>query len=293
MAAGRFYRATALLCLAGILAFCVWLTIAPGGFPGLPIGLAIIVGLLGLLLYVRPQGREPLWAVVDAPAQTRRVLAVILMCVAVQFSAAAALQHLHIPIDWVISTAVTLAAWIGLPIVAFVTGNVRWPRRTRTAPGVDLVIVGGIALLVASAYCYLSFAPLREAVPHRLPGGLPADAAVTLVAATTEEVVFRVLLLTVLLAASGSRLQALVLSSTLFAVVHVPLELAGPILANDWNAMPDLFLAMAPSLFMKLGVGFLLGALWLRTGSLVLIGVVHALGNFGPVLGAGFVVLAG
>ncbi|GAA0869174.1 hypothetical protein GCM10009116_10100 [Brevundimonas basaltis] len=154
-----------------------------------------------------------------------------------------------------------------------------------------MLIVSSVALLIGAAVFFLRMVPLQDTVPQRLPGGLLADTTVTFVAAAAEEVVFRVLLLTALLSATGSRLQALVLSSTFFAIVHVPLDLAGPLLALEWQVMADGIVALAPSLLMKLGVGFLLGAVWLRTGSLILISLLHFMGNFGPVLAAGYLIL--
>lgn len=278
--------------LMSIAAFFVWVTLVPYGYRGTPIAVAMMTLMLFAILIWGADRSSDLWTAVEPPQQVRRVLILIAAAIGIQLTAAWVLQ-LTQQLNWMSATLLSMGTWIGLMGLCLATGFVRWPKRRRSPTGWDIARVAIPAVLVAALFCYLTTLPLRGAMPQRLPGGLPTDVSAVAVAATVEEIVFRVLLLTALLTATGSRFQALVLSSILFAVGHVPLALAGPLFALDGTQMIEQSRQLAPEMVWKIGFGFLFGALWLRTGSLVLIALAHALANLGPVLAIGFIALVG
>ncbi len=280
------YRLATWLSLLGIVAYLAWITTAPSGFPGAPVAAGVMVGVLLLILYWRPAHAGVYWEAVSEPPQFPRVMVLIATTLGVQLAVGAVLQ-LAGRLDWIASAALALAVWTIIPLSMLATGYVRWPRRLAHPPRGDALVIAGFALLLALGVCLLAWIPNAEPRAAPAPGTVAADAAVLVVGGTMEEVVFRVLLLTAIIRASGSRLQAIVLSTVVFALGHVPLALAEPVVALDWHFLADKASAFWPEMVWKLGFGALLGALWVRTGSIVLIAVVHALLNLGPVLAQG------
>jgi len=108
--------------------------------------------------------------------------------------------------------------------------------------------------------------------------------AVIGVCATAEEVVSRALLLTALLGISMSRFQAVFLSSIAFGLMHVPGTFAQPVFSADWPMFQAVAFGYAPEFLMQTLIGLFLGVLWLRTGSITLIALTHALFNVGSTL---------
>lgn len=115
-------------------------------------------------------------------------------------------------------------------------------------------------------------------------GVLFISVAKIIVLAAAEEVIFRVLLLTALLDLTRSRLYAVFLSSVVFGLVHAPLELMQPVVHGDWLALQYMAQAYAPDLLLQTFAGLVLGVIWLRTGSIGLVVLTHAVINVGPTL---------
>lgn len=292
MKTAKFSSYLTLLSVLLILTFYIWISISPFGYRWTPILLAIMFILMVLTLRTGARRSEEYWSAVPTPPQTPRVLILIATCIGFQFVAGALLQ-LSGHLNWFTVTLLATGTGAGFPLLFLVTKIVHWPQRRASPSKTELAKISVVAIFLASFVCYLGTKNFLGAVPIRLPGGLLTDGSVVLLSATMEEILFRVLLLTALIASTGSRFQALVLSSTLFALAHVPLALTGPLVALDWAGVADYAAAFAPEMIWKIGFGFLFGALWLRTGSLALIAVLHSLTNFGPVLAAGFVGLVG
>lgn len=119
-------------------------------------------------------------------------------------------------------------------------------------------------------------------------GRLFISVAVLIIAAAAEEVIFRVLLLTALLDLTRSRLHAVFLSSVVFGLGHAPFALTLPVMHGDWLALQSAAQAYAPDLLLQTFAGLVLGVLWLRTGSIGLVVLAHAVMNVGPTLLTGF-----
>lgn len=108
-----------------------------------------------------------------------------------------------------------------------------------------------------------------------------------LVAAAPEEIVFRVLLLTALLDLAVTRFQAVFLSGVAFALVHAPLAVIQPLARADWSTLQYAAYIYAPEFSVQAVVGFALGVLWLRTGSITLVILTHAILNLGAAVAQG------
>lgn len=282
----QIYRLMSWFSVAGIVAFFWWISTTPSGWSGAPVAAAIMLALVVATLGWRKGRPVAHWTAVASPPQTPRVLGVIAICIGVQIAGAAALI-LDGRLNALTSVVLSLVALVGVPLVALAFGVVRWPKRVSSPGRRELAVISLVALGIAALFFYLSTIAGRGVVPDRLPGGLMTEAAVVLTAATMEEVLFRVLLLTALMASTGSRFQALVLSSVVFALGHVPLALAEPVIGMQWDQLAVYATPLWPEMVLKIGFAFLSGALWLRTGSLPLIAVLHGLANFGPVLTSG------
>lgn len=285
-----FYRPLSWLCVVGLVVFYAWIAVA-FGLPGTPI-VALIT--LGLVLATLKWGvREPVdyWRAVAQPSQMPRVALLILVVLVAQLAIGTAVRLIDETTYWRWSYAIYLLVWTGVSLAFIGLGVVQWPER-RASPQVrELLIVAVPAILVAAAIGYLG--AVEYSGPRVTPSfvELAIGGGSVLLGATMEEVLFRVLLLTALVHASGSRTQALILSSVIFALAHTPAALAGPVVNQDWVQLSVYAKSFLPELTVLTAFGFLVGALWLRTGSIALIAVVHAITNLGPVLVGGLSVL--
>lgn len=280
------YRTLSWLCMAGTLAFYVWITIAPFGFPGAPLAALIMLGLLWATLSLGRKISVDYWHAVSEPDQAPRVMLMIVAIIIVQLLIGAVLICLG-QLNWLSTMIASFVVWAGMPLGALWLGWVRWPVRKASPQRVDFLVVAVCAIVVAAIVCGFASIPTEGPRVGASIGTLTVSAIVLTVAATMEEVVFRVLLLTALVQATRSRMQALVLLSAFFALCHVPLALEQPAIAMDWALLSEAAKAFWPEMVWKLGFGFLFGALWIRSGSLALIAGVHALANLGEVLQVG------
>lgn len=174
-----------------------------------------------------------------------------------------------------------------VPAAFIVSGRVRWPSRSAHPGRFALLLLCLVGLGAAAAWSWMAWssAPGEPAIPS--PGRLLFVVPVVILAATLEEIVFRVLLQTALLERTGSRFLAVFLSSVAFGLMHVPGQFAEPVMHADWTLLQLVAHDYAPGFLLQIAFGLLLGVLWLRTGSLVLISGVHALLNMGGVLATG------
>lgn len=277
-----YYRLLSWTGVSGALIFIAWITFGPYGFWAAP---AVICIMLVLMLAALRLGHRHLvdyWEVIEKPVQAPRIAIVIFTIVGFNLIGGAALQLTN-NLSYMSESLLALIAWVLIPLAFVGCGFVSWPQRRTFTPRRDLLIVGIISILIAAAIGLLKVFPGENAMPSL--GVMAIQVPKVLVLATMEELVFRFLLLTALIQASQSRTYALILSSVLFGLIHIIIAFAPPIVAMDWSALPALAAAYFPGLVWQLGVGFLLGALWMRTGSIALIAITHALLNVNMVLG--------
>lgn len=181
-----------------------------------------------------------------------------------------------------------LLTWTLVPAAFLQFKLVAWPARSGRPGKLKLFLIGAVAICAAGAFAYAAFSASPQGPGLWDVGPQLVRLGAVAIGATSEEVVFRVLLLTALLDRTGSRFQAVFLSSVAFALIHVPGQLAQPVMQGDWALLRIVAHDYAPIFLAQALFGLVLGALWLRTGSIVLIAAVHALLNAGSMLATGF-----
>tara|TARA_R110002051_G_scaffold141493_2_gene214577 strand:+ start:10 stop:648 length:639 start_codon:yes stop_codon:yes gene_type:complete len=186
-------------------------------------------------------------------------------------------------LDPLSSSVMGILVWTVIPATFLGLGLVKWPERRASPSRRQLLIVGCTAIALAAAFSFTVVALETDRWDYPSVGVLAGKMAGVLVLASAEEVVFRVLLLTALLSATRSRGDALILASSAFALGHAPLALIQPIVHADWTMLAYAATEYAPAFVWQMGFGLLLGALWMRTGSIAIVAGTHAIINVGHV----------
>jgi membrane protease YdiL (CAAX protease family) len=252
-------------------------------YVGVGLLVAVVFGVLYAALRVSTWGRTVYWSGQPGTRQVRRVGLMIGAMLVLQLAAGRLLDVFGL-LDPLSSTAIALLIGTMVPAAFLEFGGVSWPKRLRSASILTLLVGGVLGLGAATAWSWnvVSVSPHEPVISPIAAVGVRL--LVLVVAATSEEVVFRVLLLTALLHLPVSRLQAVFLSGVAFGLMHAPLALVQPVANADWAllalAAPD----YAPVFLLQMLGGLVLGVLWLRTGSIVLIAMTHAVLNIGLTL---------
>ena len=245
----------------------------------------VVFGLSFLALRLATGGSATYWTL-NRTDQIGPILWMIVTILAVMLAVGRILDWLDLN-DIFSSTATYLLTWTLVP-AAFLQFNwVVWPQRLAFPGMLKLFLVGALGLGVAGSLTYLVFngVPVEDRIA--LDSRVIVRVGAVLIGATTEEILFRVLLLTALLDRLGSRFQAVFLSGIAFGLMHVPGVLAQPVAYGDWVMLQQVAYDYAPEFLMQTLVGLFLGVVWLRTGSIVLIALLHAVLNLGPTLASG------
>lgn len=273
------YKYISLILSAAGFVFIAWITFGSLGFQGAPIVASLTLGCALALVKLGVKLPSQYWSTCTEPAQVRRIALMIATALSLQLAIGGAIQVL----GWTFVPEILIgpSVWIGTSLAFIGSGIVKWPQRRARPPKRDFIIVSVAALLVAIAFSASAIAGRNATLsPEML-----ARAGEIVTLSTTEEIVFRVLLLTALLQESKSRTSALVISSFVFGLGHAPLALAQPIIAMDWPYLAEATKAYLPNLVWQTGLGFCFGALWLRTGSIALIALVHVVLNLSVIVG--------
>ncbi len=254
-------------------------------YAGFVVFTLVVFGLSFLALRLAAGGSATYWTM-NRSDQVRPILWMELTTVGVMLSVSGVLHWLGRE-DPASATITYLLAGTLVPAAFLQFGLVTWPSRSNRPGWLRLVLIGGLAIGLAAAWTYggYSIAPDKSDLPP-LPDLIVSVGAV-IIGATSEEIVFRVLLLTALLDRTGSRFQAVFLSSVAFGLMHVPGALADPVLHGDWAFLQEVAFEYAPEFLVQTLIGLLLGVLWLRTGSITLIAATHAILNLGRVFAYG------
>lgn len=245
----------------------------------------IVFGLLFLALRFATGGSTTYWSM-NRTDQVRPILWMELATVGVIVSASVVLHWLG-RADPTSAMITYLLAGTLVPAASLQLGLVTWPSRHGHTGRFRLLLIGGLAIGLAGAWTYAAYFNAPDKADLAPAPDLIISVGALFLGATFEEVVFRVLLLTALLDRTGSRFQAVFLSSVVFGLVHVPGALMDPLIHGDWPFFQQVAFEYAPEFLMQTFIGLLLGVLWLRTGSITLIAVTHALLNLGKVLAYG------
>lgn len=168
-----------------------------------------------------------------------------------------------------------------VPAAFLLSGRVRWPVRLAHPGRLALASFFIVGIGLAAAWGWIGWRHEAGSVEALTADHVLFVVPVTVLGATLEEVIFRVLLLTALLDRTGSRFNAVFLSSVAFGLMHVPGTFVQPLTEADWPLLQSVAQTYAPMFLMQVALGLFLGVLWLRSGSLVLIASVHTLANLG------------
>jgi membrane protease YdiL (CAAX protease family) len=247
---------------------------------------AVLFGLLFVVLRFAAAGSTIYWSAGPRSSQVGWIATMIGVALVVHLSASWIFE-LQGRLDET-ADIVALLIWTLVPATFLALGLVKWPARPRCASKLRLFLVGAAAVGFAIAVSYVKFANSPAALVIPSVGHLLIPLAALIVAAAAEELVCRVLLLTALLDLTRSRFHAVFLSSVVFGLVHAPLTLMQPVVHGDWQVLSYAAQAYAPDLLLQAFAGLMLGVLWLRTGSIGLVVVTHAVMNVGPTLLTGF-----
>lgn len=239
-------------------------------------------GVLFLALRWATSGSAVYWRTEGAPPQVARILAMIICALVMQMAAGAYFDRQGRLGETAV--AVSLVIWTFFPAMFLGSRIVRWPSRVLRPSVSRLLIVGAIALGIAAALTSLGFFSVVGESQIQPVSQWPLVLGSVVLGAAAEEVVWRVLLLTALLQATGSRFHAVFLSGVGFAMMHAPLALLQPVLRADWPMLHFAANAYAPEFLMHAVVGCFLGVIWLRTGSITLIVLTHVVLNLGDAL---------
>ncbi|WP_439471723.1 lysostaphin resistance A-like protein [Brevundimonas sp.] len=164
---------------------------------------------------------------------------------------------------------------------------IQWPERLRYASWPRLLLIGAPAICVALAWSHFAYlaSPERSALPEGQD--LISTLGALIIGGTLEEVLFRVFLLTALVGRTGSRVNAVFLSSIAFGLMHIPGTLLNTVMHGDWSVLWQVAFDYAPGFLLQTALGLFLGVIWLQTGSITLIALLHALLNLGNALATG------
>jgi membrane protease YdiL (CAAX protease family) len=237
------------------------------------LGLSLGASLLVVLVTRREEPAE--WRLEDAGRQLRRTGA----CVVLLYGVMIGSPFVTLPdtdAARLVPRGVHLFFHTGVPLILLASGVWRWPTPLQRPGWRRLAAATAIACMV------MIRGPLGDPYGTSSAVGNALALLSTFVAAASEELVYRVMLLSYLSAVLRSPLAALAISSLVFGLSHAPGEIA------FWQAPPDLWFRHAAVTHLTLGAvttGFLYGTLWLRTRSFLAIAICHTLSNvFGGAL---------
>ncbi len=287
MSSAEHYRALSWILVLGGIAFLVWITIAPNGFPGAPVVAFVVGGSTLAALRLGAPASAPYWQSDAEPTQAPRIAQMILVCLVVQTLVWAAKMlggAAYLPQLASLSyTTTSDVVWTAALLIFLGSRYVKWPKRLARPPKKDFIVVATAATFMVAAISILFIVFYEEERVEPSLAQFTMAVPLVFIRAAIEEVFFRVLLLTALVQVSRSSSHALILSSVAFAFMHIPGVFLQPFLEMDYSLFKYNAEIYVSQFVWQLGLGFALGALWLRTGSILLIVTTHTIFNFGSV----------
>lgn len=250
---------------------------------------AVAFVLTSLVLRVAIGNAPSYWSADAGRKEVGRILLMIGLTLFIIIASGLVLNGLDR--DSVVSYGAAALLTKTLVLAAFLQfGWIRWPERRRVASWRQLVLTGAVAVAFTAWWKSGVLEAAAEGSITFSAGALLMLAGSLIIDVVTEEVMFRVLLLTALVDLTRSRIDALVLSAFVFGLVHAPGELMEPLLYGGQGGVPPLGAAAfeyAPIFLAQTVLGLFFGALWLRTGSIALVVGTHVLFNLGATLAEG------
>ncbi len=178
--------------------------------------------------------------------------------------------------------------WTVLPGLSLALHLLSWPSRKAQLCSPELLRMTVVTVIVALLYNIIVLVGLwQSAMWPDLQTSLLLIVG-TVLTAGGEEIVFRVFLTTALYQHSRSLMIALIGSAFIFSGAHAILEMLYPIISAEPGAVWNALIGYTPLFLWQTAMGGVLAALWLRTGSVMLVISTHALVNLGRTLVQGF-----
>lgn len=265
-----------------VILYLIVATISPHVWYGTPyIAASFFIATLLILWPFRPYD-DFYWRQTEPAASINPALALIFSIIFVQLILTSSIELIAHE-GGIQSTIIYYFSWGFIPALFIAKKWILIPKKTGSP---SLLLSATIAIL-STAFCAaisgLIFVFIdRLSVPSVY--NFVFELLDTISAAFLEEIVFRLILLTALIELSKSRLAALIISSSLFAILHVPVLMSGMIINGEWGNLAAYSRDLFPAMNHLLGMGFILGAVWLRTGSLILVVFLHTILNLGVFL---------
>lgn len=285
----------------GFLTFCLLylasVTVLAIAFGYSPVELLLILGIFGLLLpavVLLMTRRYPVQAqapIGNPAGETRDLLLYLLLVVAFLVFGLDAIRAVvrTEPLLSVTILAAKLAVFVAGPAWLFRRRGYRWrdlfALRLHKRDAVTILVVGGLFILINAV---IGQGPARIAASGYswallLPGMLFAFAWLLLEVGLVEEFFFRRLVQSRISAWTGSETSGLFFAAILFGLAHAPgYYLRWEVTGAELFSEPSLLFALCYSVAVISVAGLLMGVIWLRTRSLVVLVAVHAAGDLLP-----------
>lgn len=242
---------------------------------------AVFLGLSFVALRFATAGSTVYWSGRTGANQVGRIGLMIVIVLGLLLTAGRVLDRFGVSDSFTLEAAYLLAFTL-VPAGFLQLGLVKWPTRLCHASKLRLFVVGAVGVGAAASWSYGAVTGAPDGMASSPIGDTAVRMGCLIIGATAEEVLFRVLLLTALLDLGGSRLQAVFLSSVAFGLMHVPGALVQS--AGSWPMLLEAMAAYALPFLSLVASGVFFGVLWLRSGSITLIVLAHAISNVGSTL---------
>lgn len=242
---------------------------------------AVFFGLSFVALRFATAGSTVYWSAETGAKQVGRIGLMIVVMLGLQLLAGRVLDRFG-ALDSFAGEAVYLLVFTLVPAGFLQFGLVKWPTRLCSASKLRLLVAGVVGIGAAAAWSYAAVDVAPVEMMNSTIGDLSVRIGGLIIGASAEEVIFRVLLLTALLDLGGSRFQAVFLSSVAFGLMHVPPALVQSV--GSWPMLLEAAAAYALPFLSLVAAGVFFGVLWLRSGSITLIVLAHAISNVGSTL---------
>ncbi|HKB78691.1 MAG TPA: CPBP family intramembrane glutamic endopeptidase, partial [Thermoanaerobaculia bacterium] len=186
------------------------------------------------------------------------------------------------PAQDLLKTAAKVVVLVVVPAVLFRTRlQIRWSRSDTAVTLVLGAVLIGFQIVLGSGLRRLATVRLSTAEIVITTVGALVWMAIS--AGLVEEYFFRAALQTRMERASGSTLGGIVIAALLFGLIHAPgLYLRSGLTNENVGSHPSLLLAVGYSIVIVSPAGLFFGVLWSRTRNILLLVVLHGVGDLIP-----------
>lgn len=272
-------RVASLSILAAFALYVFWLSFGDTKMYGALLVSAILILTVFVIFRVARRLVLDHWVSSSPNGQLGRVIMVIAIMLAAQLCGGFFLDNFF-TLDETSSIILSSLSLVGAIIISTCLGFISWPHRQNPSPVMYVAIVSIIAMMATLSLIYwIDLPKLNSTVLLNKSSTFYFLSFALLMSAFAEEAIFRKLLIPEIMR-WASPFDAVVISSAVFALAHAAIVIGYPVLTFDWDAsIHAVHEYLTLMLFWQFWGGLVLGALWLRTGSLMLLTFLHAIWN--------------